>query len=97
MASIESALCERLAQAFRVVVPPELQAPVDSLPPHVRQVLLGELFRMALQAWQARPLLPRHAPLTLQLTLAGCRVGLELDASCARLSLRSLERRVLQA
>jgi hypothetical protein len=91
MESIESALRERLAQAFSIFVPPELQPRVELLPPNIRQALLGELFWMALLAWQERPRLPPDAPLALQLTLAGCRVGLELDASCSQLSLRSLE------
>jgi hypothetical protein len=92
MASIESAVSEQLAQAFTVYVPLELQPRMDVLPSDIRHTVLGELFRLAVQAWQERSLLPRQAPLTLEFLLAGCDVGVELDATCARLTLVSLVR-----
>jgi hypothetical protein len=92
MASIESAVSEQLAQAFTVFVPLALQPQMDLLPPDVRHALLGELFRLAVQAWHERCLLPRHGPVTLEFPLAGCDVSVELDAPKARLTLVSLAR-----
>lgn len=92
MASIESALSQQLAQAFTVCIPYELQPGMDLLPADTRHTLLGELFRLAVQAWQERCLLPRHGPVTLEFLLAGCDVGIELDAPRARLTLVSLIR-----
>ncbi len=92
MASIESAISEQLAQAFTVYIPLALQPRMDQLPPDVRHALLGELFRLAVQAWHERCLLPRKGPVTLEFFLAGCDVGIELDASRSLLSLVSLVR-----
>ncbi|PTL77067.1 hypothetical protein [Vitiosangium sp. GDMCC 1.1324] len=92
MASIESAISEQLAQAFTVFIPFGLQTQMDLLPTDTRHTLLGELFRLAVQAWQERFLLPRHGPVTLEFLLAGCDVGIELDAPGARLTLVSLVR-----
>lgn len=92
MASIESAVSEQLAQAFTVSVPLALQPQMDLLPSDVRHTVLGELFRLAVQAWQERCLLPRWVPVHLEFLLAGCDVGVELDASKARLTLVSLVR-----
>ena len=92
MASIESVVSEQLAQAFTVLVPHALQPQMDLLPLDVRHSLLSELFRLAVQAWQERCLLPRKVPVHLEFLLAGCDVGIELDASRARLTLVSLTR-----
>jgi hypothetical protein len=92
MASIESALSEQLSQAFTVYIPLALQPRMDQLPPDVRHTLLGELFRLAVQAWHERCLLPRQGPVTLEFLLAGCDVRIELDAPRARLTLVSLLR-----
>jgi hypothetical protein len=92
MASIESAVSEQLAQAFTVYIPLALQPQMDQLPSDIRHTLLGELFRLAVQAWQERSLLPRRGSVTLEFLLAGCDVGVELDASRALLTLVSLVR-----
>jgi hypothetical protein len=92
MTSIESAVSEQPVQAFTVFVPQALQPQMDLLPADVRHTLLGELFRLAAQSWQERSLLPRQAPLTLEFLLSGCDVGVELDATRARLTLVSLVR-----
>ncbi|QRK11065.1 hypothetical protein JQX13_13920 [Archangium violaceum] len=92
MASIESAISEQLAQAFTVYIPQALQSQMDRLAADTRHTLLGELFRLAVQAWHERCLLPRHGPVTLEFLLAGCDVGIELDAPAARLTLVSLVR-----
>ncbi len=92
MASTESAVSEQLAQSFTVFVPLALQPRMDLLPLDTRHALLGELFRLAVQAWHERSLLPHHAPLTLEFPLAGCDVSVELDAPKARLTLVSLTR-----
>jgi hypothetical protein len=92
MASTESAVSEQLAQSFTVFVPLAIQPQMDLLPPDTRHTLLGELFRLAVQAWHERCLLPRHGPLTLEFPLAGCDVSVELDAPNTRLTLVSLSR-----
>jgi len=85
MASIESAVSEQLTQAFTVYVPLGLQPQMDVLAPDTRGALLSELFRLAVQAWQERSV-------TLEFPLGGFDVGIELDASKARLTLVSLSR-----
>lgn len=92
MAFTESAVSEQPSQAFTVFIPMELQPSMDVLPCDVRHTLLGELFRLAVQAWQERSLLPRQAPLTVEFVLAGCDVGVELDTTRSRLTLVSLVR-----
>ncbi|HEX8821463.1 MAG TPA: hypothetical protein VF794_16170 [Archangium sp.] len=92
MASIESAVSEQLTQAFTVYVPLALQPQMDSLAQDTRTHLLGELFRLAVQAWQERGLLPRQGPVTMEFPLGGIDVGIELDASKTRLTLVSLSR-----
>jgi hypothetical protein len=92
MASIESAVSEQLTQAFTVYVPLALQPQMDGLAPDARTTLLSELFRLAVQAWQERTLLPRQGTVGMEFPLGGFDVGIELDASKARLTLVSLSR-----
>jgi len=93
MASIESAVSEQqLTQAFTVYVPLALQPRMDVLAPDTRGALLSELFRLAVQAWQERGLLPRQGAVAMEFPLGGFDVGIELDASKARLTLVSLSR-----
>jgi hypothetical protein len=79
-------------QAFKVHVPLSIQPSLDRLPRDTRHELLGELFRLALQAWQERCLFPNQTPVTLQFRLVGCDVSLEFDAACARMTVVSLLR-----
>lgn len=91
MASIQSAIVEHLAQAFTVFIPYALQTQMDLLPATTRHSLLGELFHVAARASQEEgPVNPSPRP--LELALAGCDVGLELDGARRRLTLVSLLR-----
>jgi hypothetical protein len=91
MASLDSSTPASV-QAFKVYVPLSVQPHLDRLPRDTRHELLGELFRLALQAWQERCLFPRQSPVTLHFRLVGCDVSLEFDSACCRMTVLSLLR-----